>query len=82
MSATADTEPIAPPMPEKEPEIPTVQIAWATYDLTERELWEDYAAADYSYLAGRIYVTGEQLARRRCERAVRHARYTRTPVAG
>lgn len=57
-----------------EADVITVQGAWTTYDLAEREIWDEYAA-DPTFVNGRIYLAGEQLLRRRCDRAVRVARY-------
>jgi hypothetical protein len=59
---------------ESDTEAMTIEGAWAAYDLAEREMWEEYAD-DPNYVAGKIYLAGEQLMRRRCERRVQAIRY-------
>lgn len=52
----------------------SIEQAWDTYEDVEAELWDEYAA-DPTFVAGRMYIAGEQLARRRRDRAVRRCRF-------
>ena len=54
----------------------TIQAAHLNYDIAERELWEEYAD-DPTYVAGRIYIAGENYLRKKCQRAVERLRYQR-----
>lgn len=54
----------------------TIKAAHTAFEIAERELWAEYAR-DPTYLQGRMYIAGEQLLRRRRDRAISRIRFRR-----